>query len=124
MRVSVIEYDNEERVFYNLGVFTKHEDLIVFPYTEFDRFYEEMQLRIRCLRNIVNEVYQKSDDLPEHMLHIEPHLKALEKEMKNLVDFEVQTSLESFNERPKKITPTQKVIPELEKEPIQCLMGL
>lgn len=57
MRVSVIEYDNEERVFYNLRVFTKHEDLIVFPYTEFDHYYEEMQLRIRCLRNMVNEVY-------------------------------------------------------------------
>jgi hypothetical protein len=123
MRVSVIEYDNEERVFYNLGVFTKHEDLIIFPYTEFDRFYEEMQLRIRCLRNIVNEVYQKSDDLPEHMLHIE-HLKALEKEMKNLVDFEIQTSLESFNEKPKTITTTKKVIPKVKEEPIQCLVEL
>lgn len=124
MRVSVIEYDNDERVFYNLGVFNKCEDLIVFPYTEFDRFYDEIELRIRCLRNIVNEVYQKSEDPPEHLRHIEPHLQALEKEIRDLVDFEVQTSLESFNEKPKKITKPKKLILDLEVEPIQCLIGL
>jgi hypothetical protein len=124
MRVSVIEYDNDERVFYNLGVFNKCEDLIVFPYTEFDRFYDEIESRIRCLRNIVNEVYQKSEDPPEHLRHIEPHLQALEKEIKDLIDFEVQTSLESFNEKPKKITKPKKLILDLEVEPIQCLIGL
>jgi len=124
MRVSVIEYDNDERVFYNLSVFNKYEDLIVFPYTEFDRFYDEIALRIRCLRNIVNEVYQKSEDPPEHLRHIEPHLEALEKQIKDLVDFEVQTSLESFNEKPKKIKKLPKLVLELEDEPLQCLIGL
>lgn len=124
MRLSIIEYDNDERVFYNLGVFKKCEDLIVFPYTEFDSFYDEIELRIRCLRNIVNEVYQKSEDPPEHLRHIEPHLQALEKEIKDLIDFEVQTNLESFNEKPKKITRLPKLIRELEEEPIQCLIGI
>jgi hypothetical protein len=31
MRLGVIEMDKDEQVFYNLGVFEKHEDLIVFP---------------------------------------------------------------------------------------------
>lgn len=115
MRVSIIEYDNDERVFYNLGGFKKCEDLIVFPYTEFDSFYDEIELRIRCLRNIVNEVYQKSEDPPEHLRHIEPHLQALEKEIRDLIDFEVQTNLESFNEKPKKITRLPKLIRELEE---------
>ena len=124
MRLSIIEYDNDERVFYNLGVFKKCEDLIVFPYTEFDSFYDEIELRIQCLRNIVNEVYQKSEDPPEHLRHIEPHLQALEKEIKDLIDFEVQTNLESFNEKPKKIIRLPKLIRELEEEPIQCLIGI
>ncbi|MCE7698304.1 MAG: hypothetical protein K8E24_005520 [Methanobacterium paludis] len=31
MGLGVIEMDEDEQVFYNLGVFDKHEDLIVFP---------------------------------------------------------------------------------------------
>jgi len=30
MRLSVIEMEKDEKVFYNLGVFKEHEDLIVF----------------------------------------------------------------------------------------------
>lgn len=33
MRVSVTEMDEDGGVFHNLGVFKKHENLIVFPYT-------------------------------------------------------------------------------------------
>lgn len=32
MRLSVIEMDADEGIFYNLGVFKKYEDLIVLPY--------------------------------------------------------------------------------------------
>lgn len=97
--------------------------MIVFP-TEFDRFYDEIELQILRLRNIVNEVYQKSENPPKHLRHIEPHLQVLEKEIKDLVDFEVQTSLESFNEKPEKTIKPKKVILDLEVEPIQCLIGL
>ena len=41
MRLSVIKYDDNETVFYNPLVFFKNEDLIIFPFKEFDDFYNE-----------------------------------------------------------------------------------
>ena len=46
MGLDVIEMDEDEQVFYNLGVFEKHEDLIVFPYMEFADFYDEIEKRL------------------------------------------------------------------------------
>ena len=124
MRLSVIEMDEDEAIFYNLGVFKKHEDLIIFPYTEFELFYQEMELRTRCLRNVINEVYQKSEDPPEFIRHLEPHLKVIESQIKDLIDFEVQTTLESFTNKTKLKPKPSKIIPEIDNEPLQCLMGL
>lgn len=53
MRLSVVEMSEDETIFYNLGVFREHEDLIVFPMHEFQNFYEEMEHRVRCIKNIV-----------------------------------------------------------------------
>lgn len=36
----------DEPIFYNLGIFKKHEDLIVFPMHEFIDFYEEIEMRL------------------------------------------------------------------------------
>jgi hypothetical protein len=41
MRLSVIELQKNEIVFYNLGSFMEHEDLIDFPMHEFIDFYEK-----------------------------------------------------------------------------------
>lgn len=124
MRLSIIEMDEDETIFYNLGVFKKHEDLIIFPYTEFELFYQEMELRIRCLRNVINELYQKNADPPEFIRHIDPHLEVLESQIKDLIDYDVQTTLESFTKKPKKESKPSKIIPEIDNEPLQCLMGL
>ncbi|KAF5088957.1 hypothetical protein [Methanobacterium aggregans] len=58
------------------------------------------------------------------MGHEESHLKALESDLKGLIDFKVQTTLESFNEKPEEMRAAKKIIPELDEEPLQCLIGL
>jgi hypothetical protein len=45
MRLSVVEMSEDETIFYNLGMFKEHEDLIVFPMHEFQNFYKEMEHR-------------------------------------------------------------------------------
>ena len=54
---------------------------------------------------------------------MQPHLELLEKELEFLIDFDVQTTLESF-EAQKQESTTRKKIPDREKEPLQCLIGL
>lgn len=83
-----------------------------------------MELRTRCLRNIINEIYQKNEDPPEFIQHTEPHLKVLEPQIKHLIGFEVQTTPESFIKKPKKEPKPSKIISEIDNEPLQCLMGL
>ncbi|WP_154645731.1 hypothetical protein [Methanobacterium paludis] len=54
---------------------------------------------------------------------MQPHLELLEKELEFLVDFEVQTTLESFETQKQEIKTREK-IPDMDKEPLQCLIGL
>ena len=121
MRLSVIEMDEDEQVFYNLGVFEKHEDLIVFPYMEFANFYDEIEKRLQCIKNIIHR--ECPEEQPKVIRDMQPHLELLEKELKFLIDFDVQTTLESF-ETQKQETKTRKKIPEHNKELLQCLIGL
>ena len=53
MRQSVIEYLEDETIFYNLEVFKEHQDLIVFPMHEFKNFFQEMEQNVKCIKNIV-----------------------------------------------------------------------
>ena len=46
----------------------------------------------------------------------------IRKRIDELLDFDVQTTLESFNKPGK--TKAPKNVPDLEKEKIQCLIGL
>lgn len=54
---------------------------------------------------------------------LEPHLELLERELELLLDFDVQTTLESFQKLEKEADANQK-ISDYEKEKPQCLMGL
>ena len=121
MRLSVIEMGEDEQVFYNLGVFEKHEDLIVFPYMEFANFYDEIEKRLQCIKNIIHR--ECPEEQPKVIRDMQPHLELLEKELEFLIDFDVQTTLESF-EAQKQESTTRKKIPDREKEPLQCLIGL
>jgi hypothetical protein len=123
MRLSVIEMDNGESIFYNLGVFAEHENLIVFPYMEFADFYDEMEKRLQCIRNIIHRECPEDEEQPKVIRDMEPHLELLERELEFLVDFDVQTTLESF-EIQKQENKTGKKVPDFDKEPLQCLIGL
>jgi hypothetical protein len=123
MRLSVVEMSEDETIFYNIGVFREHEDLIVFPMHEFQNFYEEMEHRVRCIKNIVGMEGQILKDPTNTVRDLEPHLELLERELELLLDFNVQTTLESFQKLEKEADANQK-ISDYEKEKPQCLMGL
>lgn len=123
MRLSVVEMSEDETIFYNLRVFREHEDLIVFPMHEFQNFYEEMEHRVRCIKNIVGMEGQILKDPTNTVRDLEPHLELLERELELLLDFDVQTTLESFQKLEKEADANQK-ISNYEKEKPQCLMGL
>lgn len=112
--------DKKGDILYNSSVFGKHEDLIVFPSQEFVDFYDEMEKRLQCIKNIINR--ECPGEVPKVIKDMQPHLELLEKELESLIDFNVQTAVESF-ETPKQENKTYK-ISELDKEPLQCLMGL
>ena len=120
MRVSVIEMEKDETVFYNLVVFKEHEDLIVFNMHEFIDFYEEIDRRLTCIKNIIKT--ESPADPLQAIKYLDPHLELLESEINDLLNFDVQTTLESFNKPGK--TKAPKNVPDLEKEKIQCLIGL
>ena len=50
MRLSIIEMEKDESIFYNLGVFKEHEDLIVFNMHEFLDFYSEIEKRLNMYK--------------------------------------------------------------------------
>jgi hypothetical protein len=118
MRLSVMEKD--ESIFYNLGVFKEHEDLIVFNMHEFLDFYAEIGKRLLCIKNIIRD--ECPGDPLQAIKFLDPHLELLEVEVEELLDFDVQTTLESFNKTEETKTYETKSSPE--KEEIQCLMGL
>jgi len=120
MRLSVIEMKKDESIFYNLGVFKEHEDLIVFNMHEFLDFYAEIEKRLLCIKNIIRD--EGSGDPLQAIKFLDPHLELLEAEVEELLDFDVQTTLESFNKTEE--TKTYKTESSPEKEEIQCLMGL
>jgi hypothetical protein len=120
MRLSVIEMENDESIFYNLGVFKEHEDLIVFNMHEFIDFYEEIEHRLTCIKNIIKT--ESPADPLQAIKYLDPHLELLESEIGDLLNFDVQTTLESFNKTMKTKAPEK--VPDIEKEPIQCLIGL
>lgn len=55
MRLSVIKYDDNETVFYNPRIFSKNEDLIIFPFKEFDRLYNETMQNLNVVKSIIKD---------------------------------------------------------------------
>jgi hypothetical protein len=119
MRVSVVEMENDESIFHNMGVFKKHEDLIIFPMHEFIDFYEELGHRLACIKNIIEENSKENSERAINFL--EPHLELLDSEVEELLDFDVQTTLESFRKNDEK---SERKVSGPEREEIQCLIGL
>ena len=128
MRLSVIKYQNNETVFYNPGIFQKSEDLIIFPFKEFDKFYNETFQSLNVVKHIIEDSLNPSSTSPNPTMdleHIEDWIKLIQEDMGLLIKFDVQTRLSSFNNIPKKKKNPKKALDvTVEKEEIQCLIGL
>ncbi len=89
---------------------------------EFANFYDEIEKRLQCIKNIIHR--ECPEEPPKVIRDMQPHPELLEKELEFLVDFEVQTTLESFEtesfETQKQESKTCEKIPDTDKEPLQC----
>ncbi|MGF7117605.1 hypothetical protein [Methanobacterium oryzae] len=133
MRFSVIKYEEDETVYYNPTAFCRDENVIIFPFKEFDNFYNELVQNLNVVKNIVDDGSNpESTTTPiEDLEHIEDWINLIKKDVDLLLKFRMQTTLNSFKKgNSAKIKPPQKV-PKVEnklqfhsKEKIQCLIGL
>lgn len=56
MRLSAIKHKPNETTLYNSHTFKEKEDLIIFPFKEFDKFYNETIQSLNVLKQTVREV--------------------------------------------------------------------
>jgi hypothetical protein len=129
MRLSAIKYLDNEKVFYNPGIFLKNEDLIIFPFKEFDKFYNETVSSLNVVKRIIEDsLNPESTTTPtEDLEHVEDWINLIQEDMDLLIKFDVQTTLNSFhNESTEKIKIPKKVseVTSINRELIQCLIGL
>ncbi|HML04510.1 MAG TPA: hypothetical protein VK426_01935 [Methanobacterium sp.] len=127
MRLSVIKYLDSETVFYNPEIFRKNEDMIIFPFKEFDKFYNETVCSLNVVKKIINDsLNSKSTTNPlEDLEHVEDWINLIMEDMDLLIKFNVQTTLNSFSSRYQKTkSPKISEVTSIQKEHIQCLMGL
>ena len=129
MRLSVIRHSKTESVFYNPGVFQEDEDLIIFPFKEFDEFYNETVQSLNVVKNMIKDSL-KSETTTNPLTdlkHIGDWINLIQEYMDFLIKFDTQTTLNSFNKSSiKKIKPKTRVdeINNIQRDQIQCLMGL
>ena len=86
MRVSVIEMEKDGSIFYNLGVFKEHEDLIVLNMHEFLDFYAEIEKRVSYIKNIIRN--ENSRDPLQAIKFLDLHLELSEAEIEELLDLD------------------------------------
>lgn len=125
MRLSVIKYEGDEIAHYNPGVFYKKEDLIIFPFKEFDKVYNETIENLNVINDILkNALNSKSANTPKRDLeHLNDWINLVREDMDLLISFDMQTTLESFNS-PRKVKNSKKIHNTHLNKKIQCLMGL
>lgn len=129
MRLSVIKHDDNETLFYNPGVFLKDEDLIIFPFKEFDKFYNETVQNLNVVTSIINDSLNSKSAIShtEDLECVEDWINLIKGDMDLLIKFNMQTTLNSFNgKNNKKIKHSKKIngANGVHNEKIQCLIGL
>ena len=101
MRFSVIKYEEEKTAYYNPKAFHRDENMIIFPFEEFDNFYNEMVQNLNVVKNIINEAL--SSDSPHPPLtdleRIEDWINLIDEDVDLLLKFKMQSTLESFPSR-------------------------
>lgn len=122
MRLSVIKNSEDEATFFNLAIFKDEEDLIIFPYEEFLKTYDEISANLRIAGKVVKEVLADQPDDPRREFEILDHyIEKVEKEIIPLLKFDAQTTLGSFEKHSKEI---KKHKTQDNRGDLQCLMGL
>lgn len=129
MRLSVIKHQNNEKVFYNPAAFQEGEDLIVFPFKEFDKFYNETVQSLDVVKNMITDSLNSktANNLHNDLKHIEDWINLIQDDMDFLIKFDTQTTLNSFNNvNNHKIKSKNKIkkLDSVHRANIQCLMGL
>ena len=128
MRFSVIKYEQEETVYYNPKTFYRDEDVIIFPFKEFDNFYNELVQNLNVVKTFINDALNPNSTHPQLDLEqIEDQINILSKNVDHLLKFEMQTTLNYFQNNSAKIKPPLKTLSienklSYSKEKIQCLI--
>lgn len=129
MRLSVVKHEDSETVFYNPAIFREDEDLIIFPFKEFDKFYNETVSSLNVVKNMIRDSLNSgaANNTPSTLEHIEDWINLIQEDMDFLIQFDTQTTLNSFNRKSNKGKALKNEINSVDnihKEQIQCLMGL
>jgi len=113
MRMSIIRNEEDRTQYYRTGVFRKHEDLVIFPFWEFEAFYQDLKHLNHLVSNVLEYGLsgQRGYTPEDGAIYAQNYLERIQENLDNLTRYEVQTEIESFPEIRKKETP-------------QCLLGL
>ncbi len=123
MRLGVIKNSKYEAAFFNIAIFKDEEDLIIFPYGEFLRTYDEISANLRIAGKVVKEVLADPPDDPTREFEIlEHYIKKTEEEIFPLLKFDTQTTLGSFEKLEEEKIKKRRTIDN--RGDLQCLMGL
>jgi hypothetical protein len=123
MRLGVIKNSKYETAFFNIAIFKDEEDLIIFPYEEFLKTYDEITANLRIAGKVVMEVMADPPDDPQREFEILDHYikKAIE-EIGPLLKFDTQTTLGSFEKSKREKVKKRKTLND--NGDLQCLIGL
>lgn len=116
MRMSVISNEEDRNQYYRTGVFRKHEDLVVFPFWEFEAFYKDLKHLHQLVSNVLEygQSGRRGYTPEDGIVYAQNYLERIEDLMDSLSRYQVQTEIDSFPEIRK---PAKKETP-------QCLLGL
>jgi len=113
MRMRVIRNMENRTQYYHTGVFCRDEDLVIFPFWEFEAFYQDLKYLHQMVRNLL-EYGQNGERgcTPEDgIVYAQNYLERMEELLDKLTSYHVQTEIENFPDKRIKETP-------------QCLLGL
>ncbi len=97
IRLGLIKNSKHEAEFFNITIFKDEEDLIIFPYEEFLKTYDEVSANLCIAGKVVKEVLADLPDDPRREFKIVGHyIDRVEAEIISLLKFDTQTTLGSF----------------------------
>jgi hypothetical protein len=111
MRLAIIELGKDETVFYNLGIFNEEERIIIFPEAEFLRLYEEITYYLELMEKVLENALGPEPEFESKLDFetLEVTLKKIKNQIEPLLDFDVQTTLEAYQNQEKGYEKTRRI---------------